>query len=57
LASEFQNEPEEVLEIGVEPAVEDGVGDRVEHRERVDHEEQGQLHLGVDPVLLDDLEP
>ena len=44
-----------MLEIGVKPSVENGVGDGVEHREGVDDEEEGQLHLGVDSALLDDL--
>lgn len=35
--------PEEVLEIGVEPAVEDRVGDGGQHRKGVHDEEQDQL--------------
>ena len=50
--------PEEVLEIGVEPSVEDRVCDGVEHRERVDDEEESQLHFRLDDGrLLDNLEP
>ena len=50
-----------MLEVGVEPSIEDGVGDGVEHRERVDDEEEGQLHFRFDhrriPGLLSDLKP
>ena len=35
-----------MLEVGVEPAVEDRVGDRAEHGEGVNDEEKGQLDLG-----------
>ena len=50
--------PEEVLEVGVEPSVEDRVSDGVEHRERVDDEEESQLHFRFDDGrLLDNLEP
>ena len=47
-----------MLEIGVEPSVEDRVCDGVEHRERVDDEEESQLHFRFhDGRLLDNLEP
>ena len=37
--------PEEVLEVGVEPAVEDGVGDGAGHGHGVDHEKGNVLNL------------
>ena len=38
--------PKQMLEVGVEPAVEDRVGDRAEHGEGVNDEEKSQLDLG-----------
>ncbi len=49
-----------MLEVGVQPAVEDRVGDRAEHSKGVNDEKEGQLHLGFNlhphRGLLDNLE-
>ena len=37
--------PEEVLEVGVEPAIEDGVGDGAGHGHGVDHKKGKELDL------------
>ena len=44
--------PEQVLEVGVEPAVEDGVRDGGEHGKGVHDEEQGQLEGRFDRRLV-----